>query len=734
MTPSSPSTRAARPPAASAAASRPDPEALAAALLDAARRAGAEAADALVYRGTSVSVGVRAGRLEDADRAEALDLGLRVLMGRRQACVSASDASPDTLAEMAERAVAMAREAPEDPGVGLADPAQLARAWDAAALDLVDPAPEPDPAALQHAALAAEAAALSHPGIAQSESAGAGYSRSHYHLAATNGFSGGLTRTSHGLSCVVITGTGTGMERDYAGESRLHAADMPTPESIGHLAAERTLARAGARQPRTGTYPILFDERVAASLIGHLLQAINGTAIARGASWARDLLGQQVLPETLSLTEDPHRRRGPASRPYDGEGLPTAPRAIIDAGRLTGWTLDLATARKLGLQSTANAARGTASPPSPGITNVALTQGTATRADLMRDMGTGLLRHLHDRRHHQPQHRRLFPRRRRPLGRERRARPRRQRMHHRRQPHPHAPRADPRQRRAGPQVPHNPLASGRGHDPRRRLRWTRPILGPDHAADLALLRQAAAEAAEIALGFHRRDPQVWHKPDEAGPVSEADLAVDAHLRQRLLAARPGYGWLSEETPDGPARLAHRSVFVVDPIDGTRAFVAGTEVWGHSLAVVTGGVPTAAVVLMPLLGKCYTASLGGGAYLGDTPLKVSGRTEPDGATLYAAKSALDPKHWPGGPPSATATRTSPMAYRLARFAEGKADALLSFSGIWEWDLAGGALLATEAGAKLTAPDGTPIAFNAPSGRAPGALAANVGLWEGLRGRM
>ena len=181
------------------------------------------------------------------------------------------------------------------------------------------------------------------------------------------------------------------MERDYYGDMRMHRADMMHPAEVGRIAAERAVARKGARKPATGAFPVLFDERVSSSLIGHLLQAANGSAIARGASWLRDANGEQILPDGLSLIEQPLRPRASGSRPFDAEGLPTAERAIVDKGMLTGWTLDLATARKLGLQSTANAARGTSSPPSPSVSNVALTQGSASREDLLRDMGTGLL-------------------------------------------------------------------------------------------------------------------------------------------------------------------------------------------------------------------------------------------------------------------------------------------------------------------------------------------------------
>jgi PmbA protein len=362
---------------------------LTSALLDAARRAGAESADALAVSGTAVSIEIRKGTLEQAERSENVEIGLRVLMGRRQACVSASDTSSATIEALAERAVAMAREAPDDPHAGLADPSQLARDWDLAVLDLHDPAPEPGPDVLEASARAVEAAALAVKGITQVESAAA-YSRRELYLAATNGFSGGYGRTSSSLSAVAFTGQGTAMQRDYAGEARIHAADMPDAEAIGALAAKRTLERVGSTKPRTGTYPVLYDERVASSLIGHLLSAINGSSIARGSSWARDLLGKPVLPHALSLIEDPHRPRISASRPFDGEGLATQRRTIVEDGVLTGWVLDLATARKLGLPSTANATRGTGAPPSPATTNIDLTPGANSRDDLLAQMGTGL--------------------------------------------------------------------------------------------------------------------------------------------------------------------------------------------------------------------------------------------------------------------------------------------------------------------------------------------------------
>lgn len=361
------------------------------ALLHAAKQAGASDADAMAVRATSLSVDVRAGALEQAERSEGTDIGLRAFVGQRSAIVSASDTSARTIEEMATRAVAMAQEAPEDPFAGLAEPGQLSRLRDADALELFDPSLEPSPRILQDDASEAEAAALAVKGITQVQSASAGYGHQEVHLAASNGFDGGYVRTNRGLSCVAIAGTGTAMERDYDGDSRIFQSDLRSATDIGMQAAERALARLDARKPPTGSFPVLFDERVAATLIGHLLAAINGAAIARGGSWLRDALETQILPDHLSLVEDPHRPRASGSRPFDGEGLPTARRDIVTDGVLTGWTLDLAASRKLGMTPTGNAARGTSSGPSPSNWNIALTQGTASRADLLHEMGTGLL-------------------------------------------------------------------------------------------------------------------------------------------------------------------------------------------------------------------------------------------------------------------------------------------------------------------------------------------------------
>lgn len=367
------------------------PEKISQNLLDAARKAGAEAADAIVIDGSSVSVEVRGGALEHAERSEGTDLGLRVFLGKRQAIVSSSDSRPETLTAMAERAVAMAGEAPEDPFTGLAGADQLAQDWDLQALELFDPSPEPAAEELLRDALAAEAAGLAVRGVSQVSDAAASYGTHRVHLAATNGFSGGYMRSSRSTSCVAISGEGTGMERDYDGDSRTFQNDLRNPDEIGRTAGERAVALVGAQKPATGTFPVLFDERISSSLIGHLLGASNGAAIARGASWLKDCLGEQVLPSHLSLIEDPHRPRTSGSRPFDAEGLATRRRAVVENGILTGWTLDLSSARKLGMTSTGNAARGVSGPPSPSNWNLSLTQGDKSRADLLRDMGRGLL-------------------------------------------------------------------------------------------------------------------------------------------------------------------------------------------------------------------------------------------------------------------------------------------------------------------------------------------------------
>lgn len=361
------------------------------ALLEAAQGAGADAADAMALREGAQAIDVRGGALEQAERSEATELGLRVFVGQRRALIATSDPRPETFAALAERAIAMAKASPEDPYAGLADPAQLATDRDATALELADPAPEPAPAELEADAREAEAAALGTGLVGQVQSSTAGYEARDIWLAATNGFSGGYRRTFRYRSCVAVAGEGAGMERDYDGDTRAFASDLRSAEEIGRSAAERAAARTGAVKPPTGTYPVLFDERISASLIGHLIGAANGSAIARGASWLRDKMGQQVLPEGFDLIEDPTRKRALSSRPFDAEGLPCGVRHVVQDGVLQGWTHDLTSARKLGEAPTGNAGRGPGSSPSPSAWNLTLTQGSATREDLIRDMGTGLI-------------------------------------------------------------------------------------------------------------------------------------------------------------------------------------------------------------------------------------------------------------------------------------------------------------------------------------------------------
>lgn len=360
------------------------------ALLKAAKSAGADQADAIAIRGESISVDVLNGKLEHAERSESTEIGLRVIIGQKQACVSSSLIDPATLRDVAERAVAMAHEAPDDPYVGLAEEDQLARD-PLPDLDLCDPSDPPDPVDLEDKAREAEDAALSVDGVSKTQSASAGYGHNQIFLAASNGFARGYSRSDNGISCVAISGDGVEMERDYFGETRIYRSDLPTAEDIGRKAGERAAARFGARKPKTGAFPVLFDERVASSLIGHLVIAANGSMIARGSSWLMEALGEQVLPDRLTLEENPHRARVSGSRPFDAEGLATKARKIVENGVLQGWTLDLAHARRLDMESTASASRGPSSPPSPSVSNLVLTRGKASREDLMRNMGTGLL-------------------------------------------------------------------------------------------------------------------------------------------------------------------------------------------------------------------------------------------------------------------------------------------------------------------------------------------------------
>ncbi|MEM7422679.1 MAG: TldD/PmbA family protein [Pseudomonadota bacterium] len=361
-------------------------------LLDLASRAGADQADVLIIDDAAFSIGVADRALEEAERAESRDIGLRVVVGAGQACVSSTDATDAALAGMAERAVALAREAPEDPNCGLAGADEISSDADAASLDLVDPADPPDPAMLEAMAREAEDAALSVGNVTQVESASATYTAATISLAASNGFTGFYGRTNVSVGAAAIAGEGLGRERDFAGESRRHRTDLPAPAEIGRRAGERAAAALAPRKPPGGAVPVLYDERVASGLIGHLVSAANGNAIARGSSWLLDAMDREVLPRGFDLTEDPQRPRGAASRPFDAEGLASQVKPLVQDGILRRWVLDCANARKLGLNSTGNARRGTGAPPSPGVTNLDLAvPNPVSRDDLIRQMGTGLI-------------------------------------------------------------------------------------------------------------------------------------------------------------------------------------------------------------------------------------------------------------------------------------------------------------------------------------------------------
>jgi len=352
---------------------------------------GADSVDILVASEESVAITVRNRQLEHAESSDEVALGIRVLIGKQQACISGSDTRPEALDDMAERVVAMARLAPRDPCLGLADPDQLATERDGDRLEIYAPDPTPEPGDLEAIAMEIEAAALAVEGIEAVETAKASTGEVAIVMRQSNGFVATSRKKSQSAGCAAIAGQGLAMETDYYGESRVFPEDLSSWQDIGRQAGERAVARLNPTRPATGRVPVLFDQRVSASLIGHLLTAINGESIARGSSWLRDGLETDVLPGTLSLTEDPWRKRSLASRLYDAEGLPTARRTLVKDGVLKTWILDLATARKLGFTSTANASRGVASPPSPATSNIDLTPGTRTRDGLEQEMGTGLV-------------------------------------------------------------------------------------------------------------------------------------------------------------------------------------------------------------------------------------------------------------------------------------------------------------------------------------------------------
>ena len=357
------------------------------AALEAARAHGADAADVVVVAAQSMSASVRLGAIEEIEHDEASDLGLRVFAGDGQAIVSTNDLSPTEVDRLAERAVAMARSAPPDPYAGLAPQDLLARDWPD--LDLYDDT-RPDGDGLVERARATEDAARAVAGVSNTKGASASFGSSRFVLATSAGFIGGYASTRHSLSCSAIAGEGTGMQSDYAFSSARHVADLETPDAVGQEAGERAVRRLDPIKPETGPVTAVYDPRASRSLIGHLASAINGRAIARGTSFLKDRLEKRVFAPGITITDDPLRRRGLASCPFDAEGISCQSLELVADGVLRHWLLDTATARQLDLKPLGHARRGVGSPPSPGTSNLTLLPGPSSRDDLLRDVGNGI--------------------------------------------------------------------------------------------------------------------------------------------------------------------------------------------------------------------------------------------------------------------------------------------------------------------------------------------------------
>ena len=359
-------------------------------LLRTAKKQGADACDAVIYAGQSEAVSWRLGKLEDVEGSESSDLGLRVFVGKKQAIVSSSDISDDEFDQLVDRALDMARNAPEDPYGGLADPELLAlKSSDIPPLDLYDDT-EKSADELKELAREIEEVALDVSGITNSEGASANHGTGLIVTANSNGFSGHYQSSNFGLSISVIAGKDNAMERDYAYSSKRHFTDLDNPASLGQEAAEKAIRRLGPRKAKTCQVPVVYDPRVSRTLIGHLAGAINGQAIARGTSFLKDMMDKQVFTSGISVIDDPHIIRGPSSKPFDGEGCRNARLDIIKEGLLRNWTLDSSSARQLGLTSNGRASRGTSSPPSPSSTNFYIAAGDISVEDLIGDIKSGL--------------------------------------------------------------------------------------------------------------------------------------------------------------------------------------------------------------------------------------------------------------------------------------------------------------------------------------------------------
>jgi PmbA protein len=358
-------------------------------LVDRAIRGGADAADALYAASRSTSVQVRLGQLEDVSRSEGAEIGLRVFVGARSASVASSDLSDAALAELVERAVAMAAQAPEDRFAGLAPPELLASA-PFPALDSVDDS-QSDPAALRNRALEAESAARAVPGVTNSNGASAAESASTVALAASNGFAGAQASTGFSCSAGVIAGEGSAMQRDHAWHSARHLGDLDLPNQVGRLAGERAVARLNPVRPKSGAMPVLFDPRVSHTLLGHLAAAISGSSVARKSSFLQDKLGQRIFAAGVTVTDDPLRRRGLRSRPFDGEGVRVRRMDIVADGILQSWMADSASARQLGIEPTGHAARGVGGAPGVSPSNFTIAAGNRSREELLAAFPEALL-------------------------------------------------------------------------------------------------------------------------------------------------------------------------------------------------------------------------------------------------------------------------------------------------------------------------------------------------------
>jgi PmbA protein len=358
-------------------------------LIGRALKAGADAADAMLVDSAALSHIRRLGKLEKLERAESQNLGLRVLIGRRQAIAASSDRTPKALDELVDRAVAMARVVPEDQYCGLAEPSELAKR-PGPDLDMNDDI-EPTAEGLIALAQAAEDAAMAVKGVTNSEGADASWMRASVALASSNGFAGSYLRTNHSLGVSVVAGEGTAMERDYDGSVAVHGGDMEDAAKLGTSAGTRAVARLNPRKAKTASVPVLFDQRIAGGLINDLADAINGSQIARGTSFLKDKLGEAVFAPGINVVDDPHRKRGLRSNWFDGEGVANRRRLVIENGVLTTWLLDLRSSRQLKLKSTGHAMRSSRGAPVPMATNLYLEPGAETPAQLMADIRQGFL-------------------------------------------------------------------------------------------------------------------------------------------------------------------------------------------------------------------------------------------------------------------------------------------------------------------------------------------------------